>query len=44
MIQLANISQTVGDPLATAEVLVVLAIIYPRLYGKMKGCARVYGG
>ena len=41
--QLANVSQTVGGPLATAKALVVLATIHPRVYGKMKGCARVYG-
>ena len=29
--------------LATAKVLVVLATIHPRVYGEMKGCARVYG-
>jgi len=33
----------VGDPLATAEALVVLVTIHPRVYGKMKGYARVYG-
>jgi len=38
MIQLANVSQTVGA-LATAKALVVLATIHPRMYG----CARVYG-
>ena len=31
-----------GGPLATARALVVLATIHPRVYGKMKGCARVY--
>ena len=29
--------------LVTAEALVVLATIHPRVYRKMKGCARVYG-
>ena len=43
MIQLANVSQTVGDPLATAKALVVMATIHHRVYGKMKGCTRVYG-
>ena len=43
MIQLANVSETVGGPLATAKALVVLATIHPRVHGKMKGCARVYG-
>ena len=43
MIQLANVSQTVGGPLATAKALVVLATTHPTVYG-MKGCARVYGG
>ena len=28
---------------ATAGTLVVLATIHPRVYGKIKGCARVYG-
>ena len=42
MIQLANVSQTVGGPLATAKALVVLATVHPRVYGKMKGCAKVY--
>ena len=45
MIQLANVSQTVGGQLAKAEALVVQTTIHPRVYGKMKGCARgVYGG
>ena len=44
MIQLANVSQTVGGQLARAEALVVLATIHPRVYGKMKACARGYGG
>ena len=44
MIQSGNVSHTVGGQLATAKALVVLAIIHPRVYGKMKGCARVYGG
>ena len=43
MIQLANVSHTVGGQLATVEAFVVLATIHPRVYGKMKGCARVYG-
>ena len=43
MIQLANVFQTVGGPLTTADGLVVLATIHPRVHGKMKGCARVYG-
>ena len=46
MIQLANVSQTVGGPLATGattDVLVVMATILPRVYGKIIGCARVYG-
>ena len=43
MIQLANVSQTDRGPLATAEALVVLATIHPRVYRKMKDCARVYG-
>ena len=43
MIQLANIAQRVGDPLATAKALVVLATLHPRVYGKMKGWAGVYG-
>ena len=43
MIQPAIASQTVGGPLATAEALVVQATIHPRVYGKMKGYARVYG-
>ena len=34
MIQLANVSQTVGCQLARAEVLVVLATIHHRVYGK----------
>ena len=41
MIQLANVSQTVRGPLATAEALVVLATIQLGVCGKMKGCARV---
>ena len=40
MIQLANVSQTVGGPLASAKAFVFLAIIHPRVY---EGCARVYG-
>ena len=35
MIQLANVSQTVGDQIATAKTLVFLAIIHSRVYGKM---------
>ena len=42
MIQLAKVSQKVEGQLATAVALVVLATIHPRVYGKMKGCARVY--
>ena len=45
--QLPNVFQTFGVQLATAEALVVLATIHPRVYGvygKMKGCARMYGG
>ena len=34
MIQLANVSPTVGCPLATAEALVVLATTHLRVYGK----------
>ena len=37
MIQLANVSQTVGGPLATANTLVVLATMHPRVYGKIWG-------
>jgi len=33
MIQLANVSQTVGGQLATAEALVFLATIHCRVYG-----------
>ena len=43
VIQLANVPQTVVGPLATAKALVVLATIHPRVYGKMKGWAGVYG-
>jgi len=41
VVQLVNVSQTVGGQLAAAEALVVLATIHPRVYGKMKavpGC------
>ena len=34
MIQLANVSPTVGCPLATAEALVVLATTHPKVYGE----------
>ena len=40
---IGNVSHTVGGQLATAEVLVVMATIHPRVYGKMKDCPRVYG-
>ena len=43
VIQLANVPQTVVGPLVTAKALVVLATIHPRVYGKMKGWAGVYG-
>ena len=43
MIRLANVFQTVGGPLATAEALLALATTHHRVYGQMKACARVYG-
>ena len=42
MILLANVSHTVGGPLATAKALVVLATIHLRVCMEIC-CARVYG-